>query len=106
VDTLGNLLEQALGNIIVGWVLREVYGNQELLSLSVDIANIDTTLVGEVDPIALQGTRMLATNTSNYGFAVRGNLQIRLTAGAPGFSEPRRWEMSIEKCRSAGDAES
>jgi hypothetical protein len=33
--------------------LRKVYGDEEPLGFGIDIAHIDTTLVGEVDPIAL-----------------------------------------------------
>jgi hypothetical protein len=53
VDTLGNLLEESSGNLLVGGVLSEVDGDQELLSLGVNITDINTTLVGEEDPIAL-----------------------------------------------------
>jgi hypothetical protein len=53
VDTLGNLLEKSSGNLLVGGVLSEVDGNQELLSLGVNITDINTTLVGEEDPVAL-----------------------------------------------------
>jgi hypothetical protein len=53
VDTGGDLLQESGSNLLVGGVLLEVDGNEKLLSLLVDIANIDTTLVGEEDPIAL-----------------------------------------------------
>lgn len=54
VDTLGDLAQQSRGNLLVGGVLREVNGDEKLLSLLVDITNIDTTLVGEEDPVALR----------------------------------------------------
>ena len=53
VDTLGNLLEESGSNLLVGGVLLEVDGDQKLLSLSIDITDIDTTLVGEEDPVTL-----------------------------------------------------
>jgi hypothetical protein len=53
VDTRGDLLQESGSNLLVGGVLLEVDGNEKLLSLLVDIANIDTTLVGEENPIAL-----------------------------------------------------
>jgi hypothetical protein len=53
VDTRGDLLQESGSNLLVGGVLLEVDGNEKLLSLLVDITNIDTTLVGEEDPIAL-----------------------------------------------------
>ncbi|KAI6762873.1 hypothetical protein HG530_008853 [Fusarium avenaceum] len=53
VDTLGNLLEESSGNLLVGGVLGEVDGDQELLSLGVNITDINTTLVGEENPVAL-----------------------------------------------------
>lgn len=53
VDTLGHLAEQGLGDLLVGGVVLQVDGDEQLLSLSVDITNIDTTLVGEEDPVTL-----------------------------------------------------
>jgi len=55
VDTRGNLAEEALGDLLVAGVLLEVHGDEELLGLSVDIADLDTTLVVEEDPVALEG---------------------------------------------------
>jgi hypothetical protein len=55
VDTGGDLAEKALGDLLVAGVLLEVYGDEELLSLSVDITDLDTTLVVEEDPVALEG---------------------------------------------------
>jgi hypothetical protein len=54
VHTLGDLAEQTGGDLLVGGVLLEVDGNQELLSLGVDITDIDTTLVVEEDPVTLR----------------------------------------------------
>ncbi len=51
--TLGNLLQESGGDLLVRGVLLEVNGNEKLLSLLVDITNIDTTLVGEEDPVTL-----------------------------------------------------
>jgi hypothetical protein len=53
VNTLGDLLEESGSNLLVGRVLCKIHGDQELLSLGVDIANINTTLVGEENPVAL-----------------------------------------------------
>ena len=53
VNTLGNLLEESGSNLLVGRVLLEVDGNQDLLSLSIDITDINTTLVGKEDPVTL-----------------------------------------------------
>ena len=53
VDTGGHLAEEALGDLLVAGVLLEVHGNQELLSLSVNITDLDTTLVVEENPVAL-----------------------------------------------------
>jgi hypothetical protein len=53
VNTFGNLLEQDLGNLFVGRVLGKVYGDEELLGFRIDIAYVNTALVGEEDPIAL-----------------------------------------------------
>ena len=53
VNTGGHLAEEALGDLLVAGVLLEVHGNQELLSLSVNITDLDTTLVVEENPVAL-----------------------------------------------------
>lgn len=53
VDALGNLLEESVGNLLVGGILREVNGDKQLLCLLIDVADVDTTLVSEKDPIAL-----------------------------------------------------
>ena len=52
--TLGDLLQESSGNLLVGRVLLEVDGDEQLLSLLVDVADIDTALVGEEDPVALK----------------------------------------------------
>lgn len=53
MDTLRDLVQESLGNLLVGGVVLEVDGDEQLLSLSVDITNVDTTLVSEQDPVAL-----------------------------------------------------
>ena len=56
MHALGDLAQKRLGDGLVGGILLEVDGNEELLSLLVDIADIDTTLVGEEDPVTLKRT--------------------------------------------------
>ena len=53
VNTGGHLAEKALGDLLVAGVLLEVDGDQELLSLCVNITDLDTTLVVEENPVAL-----------------------------------------------------
>lgn len=53
MDTLWHLLQESGGEFVVGWELRQVDRDEDLLSLLVDITDIDTTLVGEEDPVAL-----------------------------------------------------
>jgi hypothetical protein len=55
VDTLGHLAQQVGRDLLVRGVFLEVDGDEELLSLLINIANIDTALVGEEDPITLSG---------------------------------------------------
>ena len=55
--TLRNLAQEGGSDLLVGWVLLEVDGNEKLLSLLIDIANINTTLVGEEDPITLSDSQ-------------------------------------------------
>ena len=55
MDTLGDLAQQCAGDGLVGWVVLEVDRDEQLLSLLVDITDIDTTLVGEEDPVTLDG---------------------------------------------------
>lgn len=54
MDALGDLAEQSLRNLIVGRILGQVDRNQQLLCLGVNIADIDTTLVCEENPVALE----------------------------------------------------
>lgn len=54
MDALGDLAQQGAGDGLVGRVVLEVDGDEKLLSLLIDITNIDTTLVGEEDPITLK----------------------------------------------------
>ena len=61
MDARGNLAQQGGGNLLVRGVLCEVDGDEELLRLGVDIANINTTLVGEEDPVALIGKSAVVT---------------------------------------------
>jgi hypothetical protein len=53
VDTGGHLAEKALGNLLVAGVLLEIHGDQELLGLSINVTDLNTTLVVEEDPVAL-----------------------------------------------------
>lgn len=57
MHTLGNLVKQGGGDHLVGWVLLGVNGNEQLLGLGVDIADIDTTLMCEENPVALDNTK-------------------------------------------------
>jgi imidazole glycerol phosphate synthase subunit HisF len=54
VDALGHLAQQSGGDLLVGGELLQVDGNEELLSLGVDITDINTTLVVEEDPVTLE----------------------------------------------------
>jgi hypothetical protein len=56
VDASGDLLQEGCRNLIVGRVFGQVNGDEELLCLRIDIANVDTSLVREEDPIALKGS--------------------------------------------------
>jgi len=53
VQALGHVLQESSSNLVVGRVLREVDGDEQLLSLSIDITDVDTTLVCEENPVAL-----------------------------------------------------
>jgi hypothetical protein len=53
VDTLGHLGQQGGGDLLVGGVVLEVHGDEQLLSLGVNITDVDTTLVGKEDPVTL-----------------------------------------------------
>jgi hypothetical protein len=53
VDALWHLLQERSSNLLVGGVLGEVDRDEELLSLRIDVTNINTTLVGEENPVAL-----------------------------------------------------
>lgn len=53
VDALGDLLQERGSNLLIGRVFAQVNGDEQLLSLLIDITDIDTTLVGEEDPVTL-----------------------------------------------------
>lgn len=55
VDALGDVLQQRGGDLVVGWVVLQVDGDEELLRFGVHITNVDTTFVSEKDPVALVG---------------------------------------------------
>lgn len=54
MDTLGDLAQQGASDGLVGRVVLEVDGDEKLLSLLINITDIDTTLVGEEDPVTLE----------------------------------------------------
>jgi hypothetical protein len=47
VDTLRNLLQQRGCDLLVGWVVLEVDGNEQLLGLGIYIADINSSFVRE-----------------------------------------------------------
>lgn len=61
MDTLRNLLQESCSKLLVRGVLGKVNGNENLLSFGIDITNIDTSLVCEEDPIALERRDMVST---------------------------------------------
>ena len=56
VDTLWHLLEERSSYLLVGWILREVDRDEELLGLGINVANVDSAFVGEENPVALCGS--------------------------------------------------
>ena len=53
MHTLRDLAQQRLGDFIVGGVVFEVDRDEQLLGLGIDIADVDTALVSEEDPVTL-----------------------------------------------------
>lgn len=53
MDALGDVLQQCGGNLVVGRVVLQVDGDEQLLGFGVDIADVDPALVGEEDVVAL-----------------------------------------------------
>jgi hypothetical protein len=53
VHALRYLLQQGRGDLFVGWIVGEVNRDEELLSFSVDITDVDTAFMSEEDPVAL-----------------------------------------------------
>jgi hypothetical protein len=68
VHALGHFLEQCLRKFSVRWVLGEVNGNEKFFGFGVYIANVNTALVGEEDPVALCQD-LLAGRFSQWGRA-------------------------------------
>ena len=53
MDTLWNVPEKRGSNLLVGGVLGQVDRDEELLSLGINIADINTTFVREENPVTL-----------------------------------------------------
>ena len=53
VDALGDVLQQSGGDLFVGGVVLQVNRDKKLLSFGVNVTDVDTTLVGEEDPVTL-----------------------------------------------------
>ena len=53
VHTLGNVLQKGGRNLLIGGVVLQVDGDEELLRFGIDITHVDTTLVGEENPVTL-----------------------------------------------------
>lgn len=70
MNTLRDLLQESGSNLLVGGVLGKVDGNEKLLSLSVNVANIDTSLVGEEDPVALYTMALVNGSTATTVYLV------------------------------------
>ena len=54
VHALGHVLQQAGRDLVVAGVLLEIDGDEQLLGFGVDIADVDTALVVEEDPVTLR----------------------------------------------------
>lgn len=67
MDALGDLAQETGGDLLVGGVFFEVDGDEDLLSLGVDIADINTALVGEEDVVALSKrvSRLISVGAKN-----------------------------------------
>jgi hypothetical protein len=81
VNTLWNFLQKTLCDLVVGWILFEINWNKEFLSLSVDITNVNTTLMSEVNPIALKRPKLV--------YMYNGRFKIGVATGAPEISIDR-----------------
>lgn len=60
MNAFGYLLQQGLGNLLVGRIFRKIDRYEELLRLSVNITNIHTTFMRKENPVPLD-SRMLAS---------------------------------------------
>jgi hypothetical protein len=54
VNALGYLAQESRSNLLVRGVVLQVHGDKKLLGLRINITNVDTTLVGEEDPVTLK----------------------------------------------------
>ena len=57
VHALGDLFEEARGDLLVAGVLPQVDGDEHLLGFGVDVADVDAAFVVEEDPVALECRR-------------------------------------------------
>jgi hypothetical protein len=54
VHTLGDFLEECGSNLVVGGILCEIDGNEEFFGFGINVTNVNTALVREEDPVALE----------------------------------------------------
>ncbi len=53
MHTFGHVLQERLGELLVGRKLGEVHGDQQLFCLGIDIAHINAALMREQKPVTL-----------------------------------------------------
>ena len=68
MNAFGYLLQQGLGNLLVGRILREINWYEKLLRLGVNITNIHTTFMRKENPVPLDAM-VLATFVRTHGWS-------------------------------------
>lgn len=79
MHTLRHLFQKGGGDDLVGGIFPEVDGDEQLLSLLVDIADIDTALVGEEDPVALSRRSVVGSDDDWHDGAIAERRKSRNT---------------------------
>jgi len=102
VKALGHLLQKSARNLGVRRVFREIDWDENLLRLGVNITDVNTTLVGEENPIALLPS-MSAFVSSSIFAQLKVISQFGCGSGVPGGSSLRSSEGSV-RCKAPAPA--
>lgn len=63
MNALRDVLQESGGNLLIRGILRKVDRDKKLLGLGIDITDIDTTFMGEKNPVALMQSSAISVSS-------------------------------------------